>query len=124
MTITEIRENVEVLKEIKTTLGIINFDSDELQELCDNLGCDDFTIKLGGCEYRFIDEDAIDSIYEDAIRDLVEDCYLCGAEKMPWWIEIDWEKTAQNCLVDGYAHTFATYDGMEYTVESYYIFRI
>ena len=123
MELAELRENVEVLKEIKTTLEIASFESGELEELCENLGSDDFTIELDGCEYRFIDEDSIDSIYEDAIKELVEDCYLGGVKEIPWWIEIDWAKTAQNCLSDGYAHTFAHYDGMEHTVEGYYIFR-
>ena len=122
MKLAEIRENVDLLKEIKTELVISSFDSDELEELCKNLGNDDFTISLDGCEYRFIDEVSIESIYEEAIKELVKDCYLGGCE-IPWWVAVDWVQTAQNCMVDGYAHTFAHYDGVEHTAANYYIFR-
>jgi hypothetical protein len=121
MSIAEIREKVEVLKEIKVELSISHYESDELEELCEHLGEDDFTIELDGAEYRFIDESAIDGIYEDAIRDLVEECYFaCRSKEFPWWIEIDWAATAQNCM---HGHTFATYDGSEYNVDGYFIFR-
>ena len=46
-----------------------------------------------------------------------------------WWIELDWEKTAQNCLdADGYGHHFSGYDGSEFECEfggeEYSIFRV
>ena len=50
-----------------------------------------------------------------------------GAGKL-WWVAIDWEKTAQNCLdADGYGHHFASYDGDELEImlngDLYYFFR-
>lgn len=123
MSLMEIRQYCEELRDIKNVLGIDKFDSDELEELCDNLSTEDFTIELIDNEYRFIQEGAIDSIYQDAIRELVEDCYLVGEKETPWWIAIDWEQTAQNCLMDGYGHTFSGYDGSEENVAGYYIFR-
>lgn len=90
---------------------------------------DDFTVDIDGEEYRFIHEDCIWDIYKEGIKEITEECYLDGLDTdKHWWIAIDWEKTAQNCLdADGYGHHFATYDGKEYewTIDGmdYYIFR-
>lgn len=64
----------------------------------------DFYAEIDGEEYRFIREDEIWEIYVEQIKETVEDCYT---GKMEWWIAIDWEETAENCLQDGYGHTFA-----------------
>ena len=100
------------------------------QDVFDSIesGEDDFDVDLGKHQsWRFIHEDAIDDIHEEYIEHLVEECYL--TTKLPWWIEVDWGKTSQNCIdADGYGHTFATYDGVEYDwlfnlKDNYYIFR-
>lgn len=85
----------------------------------------DFYIELDGEEYRFIHEDDIRKIYEEEIKTIVEDCYNLNLEEIPSFIafEIDWESTAENCLVDGYGHTFSGYDGSEVNTDNYYIFR-
>jgi hypothetical protein len=46
--------------------------------------------------------------FTDYTKELVEDCGYINRPKgksrdedaLPWWIEIDWEKTADNCKVD------------------------
>lgn len=86
----------------------------------------DFYIEIDGSEYRFIAESHIWDIYVDSIEELSRDCFL-GSD-IPWWIAIDWEETAENCLqADGYGHHFASYDGDEHEckigVENYYYFR-
>ena len=84
----------------------------------------DFHIDIDGNEYRFINADVIWETYSEAIRDITEDCYEINA---PDWLAIDWEKTAENCFVDGYGHTFSSYDGSEleceFEEENYFIFR-
>lgn len=89
----------------------------------------DFYVEIDGQEYRFINEDEIWDIYVEEIKEVTIECYLCvGQKDLPWWIDIDWEKTARNCYdADGYGHHFARYDGNEYewTIDGmdYYIFR-
>ena len=119
MTITDAKKYVEELREIKDVLQI-SLTLDEIEELTQNLGTDDFHISLNSREYRFIDDGAIEEIYEETIRQIVEECYDC---KLPDFVAIDWAETAQNCLVDGYGHTFSHYDGSEETAGSYYISR-
>ena len=46
--------------------------------------------------------------FTDSIKELVEDCGYINRPRgkgrdedaLPWWIEVDWEKTADNCTVD------------------------
>jgi hypothetical protein len=84
----------------------------------------DFHIDIDGGEYRVINADAIWSIYVEAIQEITDDCYDV---KAPSWLAIDWEQTAENCFVDGYGHTFSSYDGSEleceFGEENYFIFR-
>lgn len=91
----------------------------------DNLGQTDFTLDFDGNEYRLIDEDAIWNIYRDEIQRIVEECYDLKLDQIPEFIafEIDWEETAENAYVDGYGHTFSSYDGSEENACGYYIFR-
>jgi len=98
----------------------------EIEQLHDKLQVlADFYIEIDGQDYRFIEEQYIWDIYVDEIKQITEDCYDL---KMPDWLAVDWEETAQNCFVDGYGHTFAHYDGNEIEYEfdkiNYYIFRV
>jgi len=100
--------------------------SQEVEELKNKIeNSEDFYIKIDGQEYRFISEFKIWDIYVEKIKNITLDCYDL---KLPDFLAIDWEKTAQNCSVDGYGHIFARYDGEElehrFEGELYYIFRI
>jgi hypothetical protein len=126
-------------KNIREIRRVYEFVSDELQcethkgEIQDLIGEleteDDFHIELDGNEYRFIDAAEIDDIAEEEIKELVKDCYLDGMDlDKHWWIEIDWKKTADNCIsADGYGHHFSSYDGSEEEARlldtDWYIFR-
>lgn len=96
-----------------------------IETLESNKGDDDFSIEFDGNEYRVIADSAIWDIYVEAIKDIVNDCYDLKLDKLPEFlaVEIDWEQTAKNCYVDGYGHTFATYDGEEVECSDYWIFR-
>lgn len=107
----------------------ISATDDEIDDLVNSSDEQDFCIVLDGNEYRFIDDKFIWDIYVEEIQQVTEECYLSGmdTDKL-WWIEIDWEKTAQNCLdADGYGHHFASYDGEELEImlngDLYYFFR-
>jgi len=126
--LTEIRNYAEVLKEIKTELEIISFDSDELQELCKNLGGADFHIKLDGGEYRFIHDTEIEDIYAESIQELFESCYNLDDIPLVLSCHIDWDGVVRDCMIDGYmidgyGHLFSSYDGYEHNAGDYYIFR-
>ena len=100
---------------------------DEMQDLLYEMDIkDDVYADLYGTEWRIIHEDVIDEIATDEIKDLVQDCYLNGTDlDKHWWIEIDWEKTARNCITaDGYGHHFSSYDGSEYELNGWYFFRV
>ena len=101
-------------------------DPDEVESLIDLIDTEkDFYIEIDGIEYRVIREDVIDDIATYEIKDIVQDCYLNGTDlDKYWWIEIDWEKTAQNCIeADGYGHHFNSYDGSEEYEDGWYFFR-
>jgi hypothetical protein len=103
----------------------LDVNRDEVNELEDLLNSEnDFHIEIDGNEYRIINSDCIWDIYVETIKEITEDCYDV---KAPSWLAIDWEQTAENCSVDGYGHTFSSYDGSEleceFGEEDYYIFR-
>ena len=103
----------------------LDVNRDEVNELEHLLNSEnDFHIEIDGNEYRIINSDCIWDIYVETIKEITEDCYDV---KAPSWLAIDWEQTAENCSVDGYGHTFSSYDGSEleceFGEEDYYIFR-
>ncbi|BAV81023.1 hypothetical protein [Vibrio phage RYC] len=94
-----------------------------LEKLWENLDIeDDFNVETPCGEFRIIDEDAIDQIWTDSLIDLIKDCHE-GLHDLPDFVEIDWEKTAENCKVDGKGHHFSSYDGEEHSAQGFYIFR-
>lgn len=99
-----------------------------LEEIESHIGEDDFYLEFDGNEYRIIAESDIWEIYVEEIKSLVEDCYsdVINLVNNPSFIAvtIDWEQTAKNAYVDGYAHTFSTYCGnMEEYSSGYIVFR-
>ena len=123
MNITE-----NILLAIANEYSIDISDDDIKQEYIDTIEnaieSDNSTIELDGMEFRLINEDAIREIYQDEQEELIKDCYLSNLKEIPWWLEIDWEKTVENVLdSDGYGHHFASYDGGELYTDGYYIFR-
>ncbi|MDB4459767.1 hypothetical protein N9015_01115 [Akkermansiaceae bacterium] len=116
--------NREVLEFIHEELEL-SVDRDEARELVEQLESeDDFYQEIDGEEYRFIRDSEIWDIYVEGIQEITEDCYNI---KAPSWLAIDWEKTAENCYVDGYGHHFSSYDGNEieydFDDQSWWIFR-
>jgi hypothetical protein len=115
----------EVLEFIYDDLDL-SINRDEIRELTQYLSdlTEDFYIEIDGEEYRFIHAENIWDIYVEELREITEDCYDI---KAPSWLAIDWQKTAENCSVDGYGHTFASYDGEEieynFNRQPYSIFR-
>ena len=116
--------NREVLEFIHEELEL-SVDREEARELVDNLESEyDFYQEIDGEEYRFIKDSIIWDVYVDEIQEVIRDCY---GIKAPEWVAIDWEKTAENCHVDGYGHQFSSYDGSEieydFDDQSWWIFR-
>ena len=113
---------------LKSTYDIDILDEDQRQEYIDTIEnaieSDSSTIELDGMEFRLINEDAIREIYQDEQEELIKDCYFPNLKEIPWWLEIDWEKTVDNVLnSDGYGNHFSTYDGGELYTDGFYIFR-
>lgn len=99
-----------------------------LENIDSNYKEDDFYFEFDGMEYRVIHDSDIWDIYVETIKNIVEDCYsdVIKLDKIPAFIavSIDWEATAHNAYSDGYAHTFATYDGQDIgCVHGFNIFR-
>lgn len=121
---TVIDEDLQNFLQVELDVDPTADEIQNLQDLIDKRDMD-FHIELDGNEYRVIEEDFIDDIAQEEIQDIVQDCYLGGMNRDEyWWIEIDWKKTAQNCIdADGYGHHFASYDGDEFYHEGWYFFR-
>lgn len=115
----------QILEFIKDDLSL-EIHRDEVQNIVEEIETtySDFYADIDGNEYRFIHSDYIWEIYVESIKELAEDCYDIN---VPSWLAIDWEETAQNCIVDGYGQTFAHYDHEEHEVkignEDYHVFR-
>lgn len=123
------KQHIELLRVIIDNYShkITIYDAREaIETLRDKIGEDDFEFEFDGNEYRIIADSAIWTIYVEEIKQIVEDCYDLKLENIPDFVawSIDWEQTAKNAYVDGYGHTFSTYDGSEYNAGGYYIFRI
>lgn len=98
-----------------------------LETLESKLGEDDFYFEFDGNEYRLIEDSAIWEISRDEIQRIVEECYELNLDKVPSFValSIDWEQTAANAFVDGYAHNFSSYDGeTDIEVGGYHVFYI
>lgn len=98
----------------------------EVSDMIGYASLNDFHVELDNTEWRIIDSAWIDEIATEEIKEIVTDCYLNGTDlDKYWWIEVDWKKTAKNCIdADGYGHHFASYDHEEYYFdEGWYFFR-
>jgi hypothetical protein len=99
----------------------LSFDTDSAGELLYKLDTDtDFSIDIDGEEYRVIHDDVIEGIWEESLRDLLEECY-----EIPDFLAnyIDYDAWVSDCKVDGMGHHFAGYDGEEHGVADWYMFR-
>lgn len=113
---------------IEANHDLDSLDCDDIRQSIDEIAenySGDFTFDFDGNEYRVIQEGAIWGIYVEEIKNIVTNCYDLNLDKIPSFISVsvDWEATAHNAFADGYAHTFATYDGEEINAPGYYIFR-
>lgn len=99
---------------------------ESLNKIAENIS-DDFSFDFDGNEYRIICDGAIWDIYVEEIKRIVDECYDLKLDKIPAFvaISVNWEATAHNAYVDGYGHTFSSYDGGETTSDNrgYWIFR-
>ncbi len=124
---TDTTQALEIMELLKTENDLTTWDNEELEELADLLDGaeDDFQFEVDGMEFRFIEADAIWGIYKESIQCIVEDCYELKLDSIPNFVEfsIDWESTAKNAFVDGYGHTFSSYDGSESELDNWFIFR-
>jgi len=117
-----------ILLEIANEYSIDISDDDMKAEYIDiiesAMPSSEFIIELDGMMFRVIHEDSIREIYQDSQEELIKDCYFPTLQEIPWWLEIDWKTTVQNCLdSDGYGNYFSTYDGSELYTDGFYIFR-
>jgi hypothetical protein len=82
--------------------------------------CD--TQKYTARSFLIIDKDRIDNVFRDWIIDLADECYLSDKDKMVKRY-FDYDKFIDDCMIDGYAHTFNSYDGYtELETDQYYIY--
>jgi len=105
-----------------------DFIAGELEPLVDFLNDSkkEIWLEIDGMEFHIISESAIDEIYQESFKEMVEDCYDIKPDNFPGFliVNIDWEASAdyvQQC--DGYGNHFASYDGEELESSGYYIFR-
>lgn len=106
-----------------TDSSLNDFAEWEIADLLDKvLGLsDDEHLELPCGEVRVIYQDSIDKIWAESLIEQIKECY--DLSDVPSFVEINWEKTAKNCKVDGLGHHFSSYDGEEHSTETHYIFR-
>lgn len=124
-TLPSIKENSDIIDWEEENQEIFSDVTEALETLENKFGEDDFYFEFDGNEYRLILDSAIWEIYRDGIQHIVEDCYELNLDKVPNFValSIDWEQTAQNAFVDGYAHHFSNYDGeTDIEVGGYHVF--
>ena len=68
-----------------------------------------------------IHHDVIDGIWEESLRNLLEDCYEKPDHLANY---IDYDAWVRDAKMDGMGHHFAGYDGHEHGVADWYMFRI
>lgn len=94
-----------------------------LEDIWKNIDVEnDFYIETPCGEFRLIDKDAVDEIWTESLIDQIKECY--DLDNVPSFVEIDWDKTAENCKVDGLGHHFSNYDGQEHFSNDFHIFRV
>lgn len=107
-----------------------DFDDDEMLEVIEAVEeiddddiryNDDFFVECNGVEIRVIHNNAIESIWEEELENLLRECY-----EVPEFLEnyIDYDSWVRDCKFDGMGHHFSSYDGSEHQSENYYYFRI
>ena len=104
------------------------FIASELVELIEFLGNaeSELYLEVDGMEFRLIADSAIDEIYQESFKEMVEDCYDLKLDELPSFLQItiDWKASADYVqMCDGYGNHFASYDGEELESSGYYIFR-
>lgn len=107
-----------------TTLS--DFDAWDFKEILEKIleetsTSDDFWLELPCGEVRVIDKEQINEIWHESLIEQIKEGY--DLSNVPSFVEIDWDKTAENCKVDGLGHHFSGYDGEEHSTETHYIFR-
>jgi hypothetical protein len=97
---------------------------DEVKEVIEAvLTMSDEWLQCNGIELRVIAREDIEETYHESIVELIKECYL-GNVEIPAWIAIDWNKTVENTMTDGYGMHFSSYDHSEHETENYHYFRI
>lgn len=113
------KHSIEILKALCEYQSIeLTFTEckEALQDIENNMD-NDFYIELQGYEFRIILNSEIEYIWESSLIEQIQECY--DLDNLPPFIEIDWSKTAQNCMVDGKGHHFSSYDGSEFESVNY-----
>lgn len=125
----DITKALGIIETSMTATGteLSDFDAWDFNELLENTlekqnTEDDFYLELPCGEVRVIDKEEIDQIWHDSLIEQIKKCY--DLDNIPSFIEIDWDKTAENCKVDGKGHHFASYDYNEHETDTHEIFRI
>ena len=121
--------NKEIIQLVNDSIEICggsleDYTFEEVMQLCLDLSeniDDDFWFDFPSGEMRIISKKVIDELWTESLIEQIQDCY--ELDSVPSFVEIDWEKTADNCKIDGMGHHFSSYDGSENETENYYLFR-
>lgn len=87
---------------------------EEKKELLE-LECFKYECKRNGCgEWNHGETLVRYSYFSQYVQDMLEDCGTVPSD-MPWYVSIDWDKTADNIRSD---YSVAEFDGVEYLFRS------
>ena len=109
-------------EQIQALAKHLNLDNEDLRMIEEN--GDHYS--FGNQEYLIVNDDDADQLWDEHLDHYIEDCIL---PEMPehFRLYFDENKWKQDARIDGRAHSLASYDGDENTVEingtEYYIYR-
>ena len=86
----------------------------------------DDSFEIAGMEFRVIHENYINEVHDTEVIESIKECYFQHIKDLPPIVSnnIDWDRMAEEVRhLDGYAHHFANYDGVDYYDGTNYIFR-
>lgn len=124
---TDLDTTQEIIDILDVSMNATDTDLDDLQAefetVLDKINDrdDDQYLELPCGDVRIIDKEESDQIWTDSLIEQTKECY--DLSNVPKFVAIDWQKTAENCKVDGRGHHFASYDGNEHETDTVYIFR-
>ena len=75
---------------------------------------------VGSAEYQVLDDDEADQAQDEQLESYIDECMEIPEGMEPYFDREAWKRDAR---MDGRGHCLSSYDGCEYEVGEYFIYR-